>query len=345
MPTRGQRPHGRPAAADLDALRELDPDNIIVVAHSLGAAVSYRALLQAHAREDVCQLVTVGNGIRVVHADAGSRLELGLPGVPWLDLHTSFDPVPAGPLRFEIDTAVSVRVSNHQSPLSDHTTYFANNEEVNGRIIAATLEHAFAPPLFADFRSRVEQLEGASGPQVDAVRHGTGIRPRIRTLAFATSAQVAALGGTMLRLDTTILPRLPEMIERQFSAAVTGWLTVFVVGVLALFLLVILPFSSWDHVASDRFLGSSPRLHHGGDALLGIAAGAPALLTLLVTDSTAAVVLASATLAVTGLAVASTDQFPRAHDLRPPGLLHDLTSLLAGKREDANRTSPTPTNP
>jgi hypothetical protein len=88
-------------------------DAIVIVAHSGGAIVSFETLLDpAYAKLPVDKLITLGQGLglawrlaadpTVREITPGSRLVGNLarvrPGLRWVDVWSSYDPAPAGPL-------------------------------------------------------------------------------------------------------------------------------------------------------------------------------------------------------------------------------------------------------
>ena len=138
-------------------------DTVTVVAHSGGCIVSYEAL----AGEDV-KAWCAASGRRVTWMTIGSGLNLGwrmraknkdrdkafwsrrIDGhVNWINVYARYDPVPQGEPPREMVEALTgadprtplpwlnVRVANQDWPLSDHTTYWGNREEVMARIVHA----------------------------------------------------------------------------------------------------------------------------------------------------------------------------------------------------------------
>jgi hypothetical protein len=138
-------------------------DTVTVVAHSGGCIVSYEAL----AGEDV-KAWCAASGRRVTWMTIGSGLNLGwrlraknkdrdkafwsrrIDGhVNWINVYARYDPVPQGePPRDMVQALtgadpraqlpwLNVRVANQDWPLTDHTTYWGNREEVTARIVHA----------------------------------------------------------------------------------------------------------------------------------------------------------------------------------------------------------------
>ncbi len=127
-------------------LRAQGCGQIVVVAHSGGAVVSFETLCDpAYAGEPVDKIVTLGEGLglawRIDNASKGlppsSRLLGNLPAsrkdLRWVDFWSTYDPAPAGPLRppegvqlVPIDSHVTV---NRMSLLEDHGGYWDNDED------------------------------------------------------------------------------------------------------------------------------------------------------------------------------------------------------------------------
>lgn len=154
----------------LDALQPMCAD-LFIVAHSLGCAVSYDTLAQpgnAHRAERVRALVTVGGILPMVWRTSPRRPSFDAPlppGIRWLNLWARFDPAEGGPISPERLKAAmpdlatptqhvrpwsllwllprpapasrsfeDVAVSNADSILLDHTSYWTNLDEVMPRI-------------------------------------------------------------------------------------------------------------------------------------------------------------------------------------------------------------------
>ena len=111
-PVQGANVRARLAGA-IRRLEEDGCDAIVLVAHSGGALVSFATLLDpAYAHLRVDKLITLGQGLglawrlaadpQVHEITPGSRLVGNLaavrPGLRWVDVWSSYDPAPAGPL-------------------------------------------------------------------------------------------------------------------------------------------------------------------------------------------------------------------------------------------------------
>lgn len=141
-----------------EAIRRLRErcDEIVVIAHSGGAMISYLALTDPELAPtaQVDKLITFGEGwnlaLRLTPGGAGmaDRLRRDItaaqPKLRWRDFHASHDPAPAGPLAIaEISPAVadpsrirSFRVWNRRSVMGDHGGYFDNDEEFTLPLLA-----------------------------------------------------------------------------------------------------------------------------------------------------------------------------------------------------------------
>jgi hypothetical protein len=138
-------------ATQIRQLREVDQvDDIVVMAHSGGAMVSYLTLtdpVYADARVD--KLITFGEGFNLAmtltpqRRGMFDRLRLDVtslrPNLRWRDFWASHDPAPAGRVKFDeiggaggaahADRIRSRQVWNRRSLLDDHGSYFDNDEE------------------------------------------------------------------------------------------------------------------------------------------------------------------------------------------------------------------------
>jgi hypothetical protein len=152
----------------IDRLRAAGADGIVLVAHSGGAIVSFETLLDpAYLDRPVDKLVTLGQGLSLgwrLESDPivgvpppGDRLLGDLaavrPNLRWVDVWSSYDPAPAGPLRpidgvpLEVldpplaDAAAASphragsplvvenrAVTNRMNVLDDHGAYWDNDE-------------------------------------------------------------------------------------------------------------------------------------------------------------------------------------------------------------------------
>ncbi len=124
-------------------------DEVVVVAHSGGAMISYLTLTDPELAPSaqVDKLVTFGEGwnlaLRLTPDGAGmaDRLRRDItthqPHLRWQDFHASHDPAPAGPLalaeiRPHVADPTRIRTTavwNRRSVVGDHGGYFDNDEE------------------------------------------------------------------------------------------------------------------------------------------------------------------------------------------------------------------------
>jgi hypothetical protein len=140
-------------------------DTVTLIAHSGGCVVSYAAL----ARQDVQRWVHESPSLRrVTWVTVGSGLNLAWrmraktkardkvfwshrlrKTVNWIDIYSRYDPVPQGPAPEGLVTSimgeeprpyVSIRVANHDWPLTDHGAYWDNREEAMSRIVHAVTD-------------------------------------------------------------------------------------------------------------------------------------------------------------------------------------------------------------
>jgi hypothetical protein len=134
-------------ACRLEALAEQEADERFVIAHSMGAVVTYEGLLRA-ARDGASHVpirfIAVGAALnrarRMVPPQEAYRLEGPLPG--WVRLTyiaARHDPVTLGDLDPSVEWTVSLpeslEVVNQEDIFSDHTTYWNNAEEVMAPIL------------------------------------------------------------------------------------------------------------------------------------------------------------------------------------------------------------------
>src|SRR3954447_23685468 len=138
-------------ATQIRQLREVDQvDDIVVMAHSGGAMVSYLTLTDpVYADAQVEKLITFGEGFNLAmtltpqRRGMFDRLRLDVtslrPNLRWRDFWASHDPAPAGRVKFDeiggaggaahADRIRSRQVWNRRSLLDDHGSYFDNDEE------------------------------------------------------------------------------------------------------------------------------------------------------------------------------------------------------------------------
>ena len=136
-------------ACRLKAMTRQEADERFVIAHSMGAVVTYEGLLRA-ARDDQrhvpVRFIAVGAALnrarRLVPPQEAYRLKGPLPA--WVRLTyiaARHDPVTLGDLDPSVEWAVnppqSLEVVNQEDIFSDHTTYWNNAEEVMAPILRA----------------------------------------------------------------------------------------------------------------------------------------------------------------------------------------------------------------
>ncbi len=156
----------------LDQLRSwVDPtsdafapfDSVTVVAHSGGGVPALDAvtspelrgwldgLASAGLHAPAMTLYTLGSGINAafeMEPDSSLWTQPFPADLRWVDLWTQYDPVPAGPIDPRITRPiefVDLRVSNHDSPFSDHSAYFSNQVEVLPRLVDGVLRGRYGP--------------------------------------------------------------------------------------------------------------------------------------------------------------------------------------------------------
>lgn len=160
-------------AGSIDALRADGCDAIVLVAHSGGAIVAYETLLDpAFSDRAVDTLITHGQGLalawRLAEGPAGDELARGdrllgdlrasRPNLRWVDVWSSYDPAPAGPLPTTVAGAPieladpplpwpderppgepqlveSRPVTNRMNILRDHGAYWDNEEGFVGVVL------------------------------------------------------------------------------------------------------------------------------------------------------------------------------------------------------------------
>jgi len=127
----------------LKLLEENKCESIFVVAHSWGAVVAFDALsrLAQADRSKVKKLITVGSALNRGWRLSPELCDTLLPkNIRWIDIYARYDLVPAGwaerPKRVENGDKIDSRiVSNHDSIIADHVTYWDNVEEVIAQLV------------------------------------------------------------------------------------------------------------------------------------------------------------------------------------------------------------------
>lgn len=125
-------------------------------------------------------------------------------GIPWLDVYSTHDPVPAGPLPVDDGSIVtSRRVVNLASHLRDHNAYWAARDE-------------FLPLIAAEIAAAADRGIDPLGPFDAAVRTVAG-RRRAWRVGWLRAARVVALGSAVV-LPLRMTDRLQEVGGRLLDA-------------------------------------------------------------------------------------------------------------------------------
>jgi hypothetical protein len=188
--------------SDLRWLASHGATEIMLIAHSLGAAIAKNVLTNENLR--VTRFVTVGSAIDFPGiSDQVDEGPLAEPSPEWLDLYTSFDPVhdagKANPNRTE-QPFKSERVSNQQSLFRDHTGYFANEEQFLAPCASWTLKRLAVPPVshtYCEIQPTVSKLrqdrKNAASSLMYPVTIGVVGLLLLTPLAWARDVTAAAL--------------------------------------------------------------------------------------------------------------------------------------------------------
>ena len=197
-------------------------DEVVLIAHSGGAIVSYATLLdEAFLDLPVAKLVTLGQGLalgwRLEHATgpfvAGNpiRGDLGAtrPGLRWVDFWASYDPAPAGPLMAvdgcplvaveSVDPALpsspiqveSRPITNYMHMGLDHDGYWRNDEG----FLVPLIRH-LDDPAGDGSASRFYPSRLGRAVRIERRRRRVGLLLGWRWASF--SAGVLALGAALL---------------------------------------------------------------------------------------------------------------------------------------------------
>ncbi|HZU76920.1 MAG TPA: hypothetical protein VFA70_09170 [Dehalococcoidia bacterium] len=204
-------------------------ETVTVIAHSAGCVVSYDALVSGavpgwlrSARDRRLTWITVGSGLNLgwrMHTDRHARdrafWRRCLPGnVNWINIYARYDPVPGGEppralvaalARLEPRPYVSIRVANEDWPLSDHTSYWDNADEVTSRLV-----HAIGDSRLGR-QSLAALLDGSYNPEslVDrgvkrSVDHGPRHRAAVSGRRGAQIGAAAAVVGLLIGFSGTV---------------------------------------------------------------------------------------------------------------------------------------------
>lgn len=204
-------------------VRDRGCDDVVLIAHSGGAIVSYATLLDEAYRDlPVAKLVTLGQGLalgwRLEHTTgpfvAGNpiRGDLGAarPGLRWVDFWASYDPAPAGQLTavdgcplIAVETVDPTRppspiqvesrpVTNYMHMGLDHDGYWRNDE-------------GFLVPLL---RHIDDPTGDGTGSRFFSSRLGRAVRieRRRRRVGLLLGWRWASFGAGVLALAATLLP-------------------------------------------------------------------------------------------------------------------------------------------
>jgi len=275
----------RQVRLDLEYVRANGATEITVIAHSLGAAVTYDALVdEPSARARVTRLVTVGNALAVVGVAGRTHFNstpniVAIPGIEWTDFYTSFDPVPVGELGFTAPnepneptpTPSSTRVSNEQSMIRDHSAYFVNAEEVMGVVVSHLLETCAPENSCLDFPSRLATAADLRHDRKNAQSALVMLFAAATFAAALTLSKAAAqdLGRRVYDLGNGLLGPLPDPLETPLKRWLQGssprWfmgaLVVAFVGMVVYRLTVRTAWKAWDGKARNRLASDQAKLY------------------------------------------------------------------------------------
>jgi hypothetical protein len=179
---------------------------VMVIAHSMGAVVTYEALTGRRINDLINQnfggegqpklyLATVGAGLNlawrlVPEVEEGRLIRPLSMAASWHDFWTEFDPVPRGKLNPtpSLATLFKDRIGNHKvvnqvDVFSDHTAYWNNAEEVLAPLLDLVTDHHFHEALNLNKEARENRVYVLSGFK------------GLTWLAAPVTAAAVALGG------------------------------------------------------------------------------------------------------------------------------------------------------
>jgi hypothetical protein len=180
---------------------------VMVIAHSMGAVVTYEALTGRRIRDLIDQnfgrdgqpklyVATVGAGLNlawrlVPEVEEGRLIRPLSTAASWHDFWTEFDPVPRGRLTlppslaalFKADRVEDHKVVNQVDVFSDHTSYWNNAEEVLAPLLDLATDHHFSERLNLNKAAREDRVYVLSGFK------------GLAWLAAPVTAAAVALGG------------------------------------------------------------------------------------------------------------------------------------------------------
>jgi hypothetical protein len=268
-------------------------DTVTLIAHSGGCVVSYAAL----ARQDVqgwlresrslrrVTWITVGSGLNLawrMRAKTKARDKAFWSHrlretVNWIDIYARYDPVPQGPAPKGLVTSimgkaprpyVSIRVANHDWPLTDHGAYWDNREEAMSRIVHAVTDSRLGQRPLNELGGSYAQLSAEDGtaqphPLAAAVERATmeaGARRTRVTMQRLGSFLLVAVGallvfgwgpslGAWVLAEPQSLVRLPwppvawrqtlgDLVPSQIGPLAFGAWRSWIAGVLVLAILI-----------------------------------------------------------------------------------------------------------
>jgi hypothetical protein len=179
---------------------------VMVIAHSMGAVVTYEALTGRRMSDLIDRnfggdgqpklyLATVGAGLNlawrlVPDAEEGRLIRPLSAAASWHDFWTEFDPVPRGKLNLPPSLAAlfEERIEDHKvvnqvDVFSDHTSYWNNAEEVLAPLLDLVTDHHFGEALNLNKAAREDRVYVLSGFK------------GLAWLAAPVTAAAVALGG------------------------------------------------------------------------------------------------------------------------------------------------------
>ncbi len=218
-------------------------DTVTIVAHSGGCVVSYVALAspvvagwlerEPHGRR--VSWVTAGSGLNLAWRMRAKRKDRDLAywsgkihdRVNWIDVYARYDPVPPGEAPADMvrqilgrapGPYVSVRVANHDWPLTEHGGYWGNYAEVMSRIVHVIADSRLGRQALDPEHG--EFLPGALGDQLRAaVEFADAHRRQVTNEVLLR----LAVGGAVLA--GLVLFRGPVERLGSASAEIVGRLT------------------------------------------------------------------------------------------------------------------------
>jgi hypothetical protein len=202
--------------------------NIVIVAHSEGAVVSFGTLVDpefATQTQHVRKLITLGAGLNKSWLIAPKLTRLHGPltaNIQWIDFWGSFDPVPAGPLSPPQGVVVyapggttkdpiDLQVTNLMNVMADHGGYWSNDEQVMVRMAAE---------IDADDYTTSDFSRGDWDAAARRRRERVSILALLRAIAI-----VGAIVGTVGTWIELAVQRIPPWTSLTDLAVLPGWLS------------------------------------------------------------------------------------------------------------------------